>query len=242
MTESSLLRLSRLVFFLVVWALTAPHLGAQAAPASTPLPFLSTKKASQLIQEQSQPNYPALARVNYIQGHVRVELEVGCDGKVVEAHVTSGHPILAAAALKALRTWTYRPLETSSGPAAFLTTVLVKFSLRTHNTHHTELFPSQAESDLSRQVHPPVVTERPPAPRPAAVIHMRLLVSDKGQVIDSEPSPRAFANPTEAGKALEAWTFLPAHWGSLPIPWYLEVDVPFNASSLPHAVGNPGRR
>jgi hypothetical protein len=41
---------------------------------------------------------------------------------------------------------------------------------------------------------------------------------------------------------LRGWTIRPAHWGSLPIPSYLEVDVPVSESSIAQATGSPGGR
>jgi len=192
--------------------------------------ILNRKQASRLALEQNQPEYPALARINYIQGHVRTELEVAKDGKVAQAHVVEGNAILAAATLKALRNWVYRPLETAAGPVAFLTTVEVKFTLRIPKN---DTAPSEAENDLSRQIRPPVIIERPASPTPAALVHMRLLVDDRGQVIDSEPSSRVFNNPSALQKALKEWAFRPAHWGTLPVPWYLDVDVPISPAVLP---------
>ena len=240
MSERNHHRLHLLISLLaLVCASAATFLYGQAPPSNSSLTTLSSKKASKLLVDQSPPKYPALARVNYIQGHVKVELEVARDGKVAQAHAVEGHPILAAAAIKALRSWTYRPLETSSGPAGFLTTVLVKFSL--HNRNAEEV-PREAESDLSRQVHPPVMTDRPTTSGSANVVHMRLLVNDDGHVIDSDPAPRTFANPLAALKALEEWKFLPAHWGTLPIPWYVDTVVPITTALISHGAGQPGGR
>jgi len=240
MTKCIRRRLSLLILLLPAgYAPVILPLCAQTSPPLSHLIVLSRKQASQLALEQCQPEYPVLARVNYIQGHVRAELEVAKDGKVAQAHVVTGNPILAAATLKALRKWIYRPLKTASGPAAFLTTVEVKFSLRIHKN---DTLPSQAESDLSRQVRPPVVIGRPSNPSPAALVHMRLLVNDEGRVIDSEPSPRAFGNPAAVRKTLQEWAFRPARWGTLPVPWYLEVDIPISPTALPRVVTAPTGR
>jgi len=229
--------------FLSVLALgCAPEIALpQAQP---PLPVqnpvsLNSKQATSLVLDQAKPEYPPLAKVNYIQGHVRVQVEIARDGKVAQAHVVRGHPILAASALKAARGWIYRPLQTPSGPSGFLTTVEVKFSLRPHKM---DTVPSQAERDLSRQVKPPEVIGRPADPSPTAVVHMRLLLNDQGQVIDAEPLPGAVTNLEAAEKSLEGWTFRPAHWGSLPIPWYLDVDVPVGTAAISRAGADPGGR
>ncbi len=180
-----------------------------------------------------------MAKVNYIQGHVQMRVEITRDGKVAKAHVVRGHPILAASALKAARGWIYRPLQTPSGPSGFLTTVEVKFSL---HTHKAETVPREPERDLSRQVKPPEVIGRPANLFPTTVVHMRVLLNDQGQVIDVEAGPGAGTNLEAAEKSLKGWTFRPAYWGSLPIAWYLDVDVPVGTADTTRTGADPGGR
>ncbi len=214
--------------------------GAAQSTAVAPTPIvLDNKKASHLVLNQVVPEYPALAKINYIQGQVRVQLTVSPEGQVAHAHVVRGHPILAASALKAIRRWLYRPLITSLGPAAFLTTIDMNFSLRVRKL---DLLPRQAERDLDRQVKPPEVLQRPADPSPASWVRLRLLLSDNGQVIDSEPVKGGVAEFESAKHTLESWTFQPAHWGTLSVPWYLEVDVPVSSSSFHQAAADPGGR
>jgi TonB family protein len=227
-----------LVLALVCLPEVARSQAAPAPPASPPI-MLDHKTANRLAQDRAAPEYPPLAKVNYIQGHVQVEVEVTRDGKVARAHVMRGNPILAASALKAIRGWIYHPLVTSSGPSAFLTTVELKFFLHMHGMILPE---AQAEGDLSRQIKPPVVIGRPADPPAANVVHLRLLLDDQGHVIDSD-SPPGTASDTEAvRKSLQGWSFRPAHWGTLPIPWYLDVDVPINEPSNERAAADPGLR
>lgn len=211
---------------------------APPPPASSPI-IVDRKTASQLVQDQAAAEYPILARINYIQGRVDVQIVVGRDGKVAWAHVLHGNPILAASALKAIRSWIYHPLLTPSGPSAFLTSVELNFALR---MHAMDLTASRAESDLSRQIKPPEVIGRPANPPPTSVVHMRLLLNDQGQVIDSESPPVTASDLEAARKTLQGWTFRPAHWGTLPIPWYLGVDVPISEPSGGRPAADPGLR
>jgi len=52
-------------------------------------------------------------------------------------------------------------------------------------------------------------------------------------VIDSETPSGSASDFALARKTIESWTFRPAHWGSLAIPWYLDVDVPISEPSAP---------
>jgi len=62
-----------------------------------------------------QPVYPALARKMNLTGTVRVAVLVAANGTVKEAKVVGGHPVLATAALDAVRKWRFEPasVETS---------------------------------------------------------------------------------------------------------------------------------
>ncbi len=213
-------RLSALVLALAFHA----GAGGAAGQADPPGPVvLDSSAASGLMLNQAKPEYPPVARVNYIQGHVRLQLAVTRDGRVGEAHVLGGHPILAASALKAVRRWLYRPFLTASGAAPFLTTVDVNFTL---HTKKIEQFPDKAERDLNRQIQPPALLERPIDSGSMASVRLRVLVSAEGHVIDSHPVTGPPSHFAAARKAVERWAFRPARWGALPVPWYLDIDVP----------------
>jgi len=203
--------------------LELPHaLGQQVEGGQ--LPFLDAKEATRLILNQATPEYPALAKVNFIQGRVRVQLMVSAAGSVVKAHVVSGNPILATAVLNSVRTWRYRPLQAKGDSTPFSTTVEVNFSLR---IRRNALAPTQAESDFQRQVKPPEVLARPDGIASAdPLVRLHLLVNAEGKVIDSgilKGIPSLFER---AKKSIEQWSFRPARWGTLSVPWYLDVDVP----------------
>ena len=84
----------------LAWSCAPPAARAQldpSAPASPPVK-LERKDAARLLLSKLKPEYPAVAKVNYIRGHVDIEIVVARDGRVVEAHVLHGNPILAASA------------------------------------------------------------------------------------------------------------------------------------------------
>jgi periplasmic protein TonB len=75
------------------------------------------------------PVYPALARQARIQGTVILHAIIDPDGRVGELRVISGHPLLARAALEAVRLWRYLPTRLNGQPVEVETTVTVKFVL-----------------------------------------------------------------------------------------------------------------
>jgi TonB family protein len=188
---------------------------------------------------QPAPEYPAVARVNYVEGLVQIQITVNNHGNVSDAHVLKGNPVLATAALKAVSHWMYRPLATATGPAGFNTTVRLKFSL-----HHpgVQLSPQQAERDFNRQVRPPQIVPPAHGSQTAGLVRMRLLVNDQGQVVDSDATRQDRAQFDAVSTNLRGWTFHPAHWGTMPIASYLDVDVPMGPASVARAAASPDAR
>jgi len=187
------------------------------------LVVLDQKKAIQLLVQQPVPEYPPLARMNYIQGKVRVLLAVGEDGSVSEVHVVKGHPFLALAALKAVSNWLFRPAGQRNGPPEFMTFVDVRFSLR---VRRLDQVPREPERDLKRQVQPPRLLARPADSLHATHVRLRVLVGPDGEAVDSLPLDRGTRLLGKARRVVDGWRFQPARWGALPVPWYLDVDVP----------------
>jgi len=62
-----------------------------------------------------QPVYPELSRKMNIWGSVKIEVVVAPNGTVKDAKIVGGHPVLANAALDAIRKWRFEPatVETS---------------------------------------------------------------------------------------------------------------------------------
>lgn len=56
-----------------------------------------------------QPVYPELARKMKLVGSVKVEVVVAPNGSVKDAKVVGGHPVLANAALEAVKKWRFEP-------------------------------------------------------------------------------------------------------------------------------------
>jgi len=218
--------------------LELPHAWAQHAEEAEQLPVLGVKEATRRILSQASPEYPVLAKVNYIQGRVRVQLVISAAGTVVSAHVLEGNPLLAAAVLNAAHGWRYHPYVVAGSATAFITSVEIRFML---HTKKLDLNPKQAESDFGRQVKPPeVLTGRKETHSADPLVRMRLLVSAEGKVIDSEILRGVTPEIERARKIIEHWSFRPARWGTLSVPWYL--DVPVDHAPVQAGLGSPTGR
>lgn len=75
------------------------------------------------------PIYPAEAKEQGVQGAVHLDIVVGTDGTVKEVQVLEGHPLLAPAAVNAVKTWKYKPYYVNKKPTEMETTVIVNFTL-----------------------------------------------------------------------------------------------------------------
>ena len=82
-----------------------------------------------LLIKKVQPNYPPLARQARIQGTVLLQAEISKDGTIENLRLISGHPMLAPAAIEAVKQWRYKPYMLNGEPVAVETQVQVNFTL-----------------------------------------------------------------------------------------------------------------
>lgn len=61
-----------------------------------------------------EPEYPTDLKQMGIGGYVRVEATISPSGLVETATVTGGNPILAEAAIKAVKKWKYAPQDSTT--------------------------------------------------------------------------------------------------------------------------------
>ena len=75
------------------------------------------------------PTYPPLARQARISGVVKLQGIIGKDGRIRELQLLSGHPLLAQAALDAVRQWVYSPTFLNNEPVEVIAPIDVNFTL-----------------------------------------------------------------------------------------------------------------
>jgi len=217
-------------FFLPAFLLAAPNVLTAARAPSPQIQQLDTQKAAKLLIHVEKPDYPPIARVNFIRGNVRLKVKVTPKGKVSEAHVVTGEPILADAALKSVRKWLYRPYVSEGGPVPFSTYVIVNFKLQPRAFRNR--LPIGADEYLGKQVRPPEVISRPQQDRSVAGIRMKVLVGTQGEVVDATSIKAGQPELDLARESLRSWKFRPARWGALAVPWYVTVTVPLPYAAL----------
>jgi periplasmic protein TonB len=106
-----------------------PPLEKQAASIpNRPVAVSQGVQAAKLLR-QVNPAYPALARQARISGTVRLTAIIGRDGAIRNLEVLSGHPLLTAAALDAVKQWLYQPTLLNREPVEVITQIDVNFTL-----------------------------------------------------------------------------------------------------------------
>lgn len=85
--------------------------------------------ARTLLVNRVAPIYPPLARQARIQGTVILDIIITKTGEISDVKLVSGHPMLAPAAIDAVKQWRYRPYEKDGEPVDVKTTVQVNFRL-----------------------------------------------------------------------------------------------------------------
>jgi protein TonB len=96
---------------------------------ATPLRIRVSAGVSQkLLVKRVDPEYPIAALRGRIRGNVVLHILITKAGDVATVELVLGHPILAAAAMDAVKQWKYKPYLLNGIPIEVDTEVLVSFS------------------------------------------------------------------------------------------------------------------
>jgi periplasmic protein TonB len=90
---------------------------------------VSAGVTSGLLIRKVNPTYPPLARQARISGTVVLRAVISKDGSIENLSLVSGHPMLAPAAIDAVKQWKYKPYLLNGEPVEVDTEVQVNFTL-----------------------------------------------------------------------------------------------------------------
>jgi periplasmic protein TonB len=82
-----------------------------------------------LLIKRVPPMYPQSAKQMHVQGTVQLQATIGKDGNVSSVKALSGEPVLAHAAIDAVKQWKYKPYTLNSEPVEIQTQITVNFKL-----------------------------------------------------------------------------------------------------------------
>lgn len=132
--------MNRLFGFLVTLILAANTVavGQESNNADVPKPApsfpqrvrVSSGVAVGLLKKKVQPHFPEKARQARIQGQVVLQAEISSEGTIQNLQLINGDPILAVAAIDAVKKWKYNPYQYQGKPVAMETQVIVNFQLQ----------------------------------------------------------------------------------------------------------------
>ena len=117
---------SRLATSFLLIAFSSAVLAQEATPQR--IQVGGPAMAAQIVKKIA-PEYPPLARQARIQGVVTLKAQLNKSGDVVNLQLISGHPMLAPAAIEAVKQWKYKPYLLNGEAVDVETTVTVNFTL-----------------------------------------------------------------------------------------------------------------
>jgi TonB family protein len=103
--------------------------GDQTSPAVPQRVRVSAGVAQGLLVSKVNPMYPPDARDQRIQGVVLLQATIDKEGNVASLQLITGHPLLAPAAIEAVKQWKYRPYLLNGNPLEVNTQIQVNFTL-----------------------------------------------------------------------------------------------------------------
>lgn len=170
-----------------------------------------------------------------IQGTVVLKVVIGKTGDIENLQIVSGHSMLGAAAIDAVKQWRYRPYEVNGIPVRAETTIRVKFSIASEGKTGTSA--PQAESpllvtaeDMRDRLVYKVAPVYPPLARQARIqgtVILRIIINKLGEVHDTQ---LVSGHPLLAPAAVEAvkkWRYIPYESDGETVEIQTDVQVVF---------------
>jgi protein TonB len=108
---------------------SAPVLAKASAPAPVKRIHIAARVEEANLIHDVTPTYPPEAGRARIEGMVVLLAVIGKDGTVQDVRVESGLPILAQAAIDAVRQWRYRPYMLNGEPVEVDSRITINFTL-----------------------------------------------------------------------------------------------------------------
>ena len=226
------------VFLMCVMSFTL----AEAAPQRV---RVSEGIGSAFIVKKVDPVYPPLARQARIQGTVILQVVINKSGDVENVQLFSGHPMLAQAAIDAVKQWKYKPYLLNGEPVEVETRVTVNFTLPEKRPAEGVAGDSPGGIRPGEQVPQRVrlsqgvmagllVTKMPPEYPPDAkdqhilgVVLLRVIIDREGSVANIQ---LISGHPLLAPAAIEAvrqWKYRPFLLNDSPVEVETQVQVNF---------------
>ncbi len=193
---------------------------------------LANEKRPKIIRKVN-PIYPDEAKKKGLQGVVTVEAVLGKDGRVKTARaVGSPEPLLAQAALDAVKKWEYEPFVTEGGCQEVIFTVTITFALQDGDKKAAGAAPTRLdEAQKPRIVKKvkPVYPEAALQEKLQGTVVIEIYTNEKGQVRAARILESASPVLNDAAlKAVKQWEYEPFVKDGKAVPVAFTVTVTFS--------------
>ena len=133
MTKARICGLLLVLLGMIAGNCVSVHAQEKKEGQQPPLRVRVSERVSQsLLVKKVQPEYPREAREKHVQGTVKLKAEISKEGNVTDLTVVSGDPLLAPAAMEAVKQWKYKPYLLNGQPVIVETQVSVLFELQSN--------------------------------------------------------------------------------------------------------------
>jgi protein TonB len=99
-------------------------------PTPKPIQKISSGVLQGMAIRKPAPPYPPIAKAARASGAVVIQVLISEDGRVEQAEIKEGHPLLRDAALQAARQWVFRPTTLSGVPVKVQGLLTFNFTLQ----------------------------------------------------------------------------------------------------------------
>jgi TonB family protein len=221
-----------------------PLLSAQAVPQRV---RVTESAMRSFVVHKVPPEYPPQAREAHIQGTVNLQIWVSKTGDIEDLKLVSGHPLLAPAAIEAVKQWKYKPYLLNGTPVIVETTVSVNFTLAeepapgqtsgiapsTDSKASAATVPGPLrvsagiESGLIVKKVAPVYPQMAKDARIQGDVILKAVIDREGNVVSLEPvsGPPELAPP--AIEAVKKWKYKPYLRNGMPMEVETQIKVAF---------------
>jgi TonB family protein len=180
------------------------------------------------------PPYSKEAREKHLEGSVELKVVIGADGNVKDLSATSGDPVLAAAAVDAVRQWTFEPKRVDGHAVEAEVTVCVAFhSLTSGRTGSNEMGCRSTEGVTSASVIsqvPPIYPAKARKKHIEGQVLLQARIGVDGVVQDLNVIS---GNPELTQAAIDAvrqWRYRPTLKDGTPVEVTTKITVTFTMS------------
>lgn len=176
-----------------------------------------------------RPAYPPEAKEAKITGLVTLAVDITADGKVADVRVSSGHPLLAASAVEAVRQWEFEPAQKDGARVAATADINVNFTLEENPPDAMQVPGAEQQRRLVRQPKPAY----PPDAKAQGIsgkVRLRAIIDKAGMVRSVEVLSGEPMLVEASVEAVRQWQYEPTILNGEAVDVVTDIDVNFTLS------------